>query len=322
MAEESASNRWWENYLVRYFLPSIVGMLIVAWLQQNTGLNRYATNISIHGWNDFNTSYLVLWLLIGSLYCYIASYPALVFHATRVLDFVDVYGRMRLGIWIAINPYLICILFAVAGWGCYRLRSVALSISVVFLFAIVQIGRVLYVWNKIGDFGLKKGVKAKDSASLAYAYLRFLADRRGNSGTLANNDNEQMTKETEKEIVETYRHLREHGNTAMIVLLELALCPILCVVFGDPCPLEDHIACHIPQIDSLLSLVLVLWVLPSVFIHGFAQHLERRFSWFPDPRKVEDEPNHAVEVKNAKEQSVPVLLNSAGEGNKDDIASG
>jgi hypothetical protein len=307
MAEESPSNRWWENYLVRYFLPSIVGMLIVAWLQQNTGLNRYITNISIHDWKDFDTSYLVLWLLIGSLYCYIASYPALVFHATRIIDFKDVEGRIWLNWRLIVNPFVTCILFAALGWGSYYLRSLSVYLSaiVVFLFMCIQIYRILAVSSTIGDFGLTAKVNAESQASIAYAYLRFLAERRGITkktsadGKTNNNANkaEKMTKETEKEIVESYRHLREHGNTALIVLLEVALCPILCVIFGDPCTSRDRIICHNPQSDWLLSFVLVLWILPSVCIHGFAQHLEHRFSLFKCSIDAKEDPIPAGEVK-------------------------
>ena len=32
MPEAGSSNRWWESYLVRYFMPSIAGVAIVCWL--------------------------------------------------------------------------------------------------------------------------------------------------------------------------------------------------------------------------------------------------------------------------------------------------
>jgi hypothetical protein len=287
MADESASNRWWENYLVRYFLPSIVGMLIVAWLQQNTGASRYLPTFYPIDWKNFNTSYLVLWLLIGSLYCYIASYPALVFHATRILDFKDILGR----IWmekrrLVINPYVACTLFAFLSSVCcgisfFALRtSKILSVCLVLAFACLQIRRIWQVSSRFGDFGLRLEVEGKENASIAYAYLRFLAERRGITRKNATNEDEEMTKETEKEVVETYRHLREHGNTALIVLLEFALCPILFIVLGSPSDPRRQIGAHDPQGDILLSLILVFWIFPSVCIHGFAQHLERRFSWF------------------------------------------
>ena len=32
MIEFNLMNRWWENYLVRYLMPSIAGIAIVSWL--------------------------------------------------------------------------------------------------------------------------------------------------------------------------------------------------------------------------------------------------------------------------------------------------
>jgi hypothetical protein len=302
MADESAANRWWENYLVRYFLPSIVGMLIVAWLQQNTGANRYLPGFYIYDWKIFNTPYLVLWLLIGTLYCYVASYPALVFHATRILDFKDVLGRIWGGKRLFINPYVASFILAFLGGVCYFIRfitsrfsteysefialwlPIALSIIIVGSFSFLQVWRIWKVLNRFGDFGLRE-INGKADASIAYAYVRFLAERRGvtrtdATGIKAADEDEGMKRDTEKDIVETYRHLREHGNTALIVLLELALCPILCLILGDTCYSRSHFILNVSHIDVLLSVVLILWVLPSVCIHGFAQHLEHRFSWF------------------------------------------
>src|SRR5262245_60943118 len=89
MTNESGANRWWESYLVRYLMPSIAGVAIVTWL----------TNISDSGlrqllWlprptQSLDTPVLVLLFLYGNLFCYVASYPVLCFHATRVLDFRD-----------------------------------------------------------------------------------------------------------------------------------------------------------------------------------------------------------------------------------------
>ena len=74
-----------------------------------------------------------------------------------------------------------------------------------------------------------------------------------------------------KDLADSYKHLREHGNTAFIFLLELALCPICYVVLtyqaGD-------------LAFPLLSILLFIWVLPSALVHWLGQHLERRYSLF------------------------------------------
>ena len=85
---EKNENRWWENYLVRYLVPSIAGMFILMWLNKNSGgsgiLEKYLPMLKLTNDKDFNTASLTGWLLFGTLYCYIASYPVLVFHAIRV----------------------------------------------------------------------------------------------------------------------------------------------------------------------------------------------------------------------------------------------
>jgi len=49
MSNSSANTRWWENYLVRYFLPSVAGMFIVRWLDLNTcgSIGNYFPGLSL-----------------------------------------------------------------------------------------------------------------------------------------------------------------------------------------------------------------------------------------------------------------------------------
>jgi len=273
MPEDSPSNRWWENYLVRYFLPALAGMLIVSWLQSNSGLRNYIPKLLPDNWKDFGTAHLALWLLLGSLYCYIASYPALVFHATRVLDFRDSFGRVAKWPYWALNPYAWSTIFAILGAICICLDTVPGAIASVALFAALQIARIFVASSIFGPFGLKETVGGKDGASIAYAYLRVLSERRANTIREKKDPrrpNTTITKD-EKDIVDSYRHLREHGNTALIVLLEFSLCPMLYLILEN----QDG-----PLRKVLFVLVLTLWILPSVLIHFLAQHLERRFSWF------------------------------------------
>jgi hypothetical protein len=277
MPEGSGGTRWWENYLVRYFLPSIIGMLIVLWLERFSGASLYIPPFLPADWKDFGTAHLILWLLFGSLYCYIASYPALVFHATRILDFENVVGRFEGMPYSLLNPYILSVAFAISAGVCAYRDSISSAAICVALFAGLQIARIWIVYSIQGPFGLKKDFGAEFRASLAYAYLRKLSKRRADFVTEtkkkggSSGSEELATSADAKDLVDSYRHLREHGNTALIVLLEIALCPVLYLVLET----QDG-APH----KILFSAVLALWVLPSVLIHGLAQHLERRFSRF------------------------------------------
>src|SRR5688572_24961992 len=82
----AGTNRWWENYLVRYLMPSIAGVVIVSWLSDVAGRDFKELLWIPTQAADLNGVRLILLFLYGNLFCYIASYPILCFHATRVLE--------------------------------------------------------------------------------------------------------------------------------------------------------------------------------------------------------------------------------------------
>lgn len=274
MSNESPTTRWWENYLVRYFLPSVAGMVIVRWLDIHTSgaIAKYVPILAFQEWKDFGTSHLLLWVLVGSLYCYISSYPILVFHATRVLDFKDRQGSVA-RVWI--NPYLWSAIFAIAAYCAAYWGSFCLAFVAVTLFSAVQIARLYMVYSRRERFGFQEGY----DASVAYAYLNRLSKRRGvKEETSESEDDEGVTTQKTQtrltDLADSYRHLREHGNTAFIFALELALCPIFLVVIGDQ-------GKQGPALNlGALAAVLILWVAPSALVHFLGQHLERRYSLF------------------------------------------
>lgn len=263
---ESTGTRWWENYLVRYFLPSLVGMIILRWIDLNT--NGLLSNYIPFGWEDFKTPNLIAWLLFGSLYCYLASYPILVFHATRVLDFKDIHGNPQPTL---INPYTATVLLAIIALFSAWHKSVLFAFVGVIAFSIFQVYRLYKSFN-IQTYGFNKGYEA----SIAYAYLNKLSKRRGiikESKQVNNEDEDNVVTDSNqlKDLADSYKHLREHGNTAFIFLLELTLCPICYVVLSHETP-------YVPF--SILSILLFIWVLPSALVHWLGQHLERRYSLF------------------------------------------
>jgi hypothetical protein len=98
---ESQNTRWWESYLVRYFLGFIVGAICVGVLASETGFlvaagdllaSKTASNsqsmIVIPSKPDWTAIVIALGFL-GLGYCYLASAPITVMHAGR-------YGRSSL----------------------------------------------------------------------------------------------------------------------------------------------------------------------------------------------------------------------------------
>ena len=264
---ESTGNRWWENYLVRYFIPSLVGMIILRWIDNNT--SHLLSSYIPFGTDKFATANLVVWLLFGSLYCYIASYPVLVFHATRVIDFKDVIGNPKSYL---LNPYTSTVALAIILFVSALQKCVALVFFGVIAFSIYQIYRLYLSYSIQKSFGFDVGFEA----SYAYAYLNKLSKRRGviavNIEKIAEDDTKSESNNNQKQdLAASYKHLREHGNTAFIFLLELALCPAFYVVLTHETIYSEF---------SLLSILLFIWVLPSALVHWLGQHLERRYSLF------------------------------------------
>lgn len=272
------SNRWWESYLVRYFMPSIAGVAIVSWLVQVGGEDMRQALFFGHDGDDLSTPVLILLILYGNLFCYIASYPILGFHATRVIDQVEAVWRPS---WL--DGYVASVLLGAVSLlillvpAAYRLYLVFL---VVIVFAGLQLYRVLVSLRKHKIKGLQE-----DSA-LAYGYVHALAKRRGalertrsesrRTGTAPDFSTEERSDQKvthwHREVIETYRHMREHGNSAFIFFLELVLALICYVAVSAGGDVGTRL--------SVVAILFAIWALPAVSVHLLGQILERRFSQF------------------------------------------
>ena len=255
-------NRWWENYLVRYFVPSICGMIIIFWLHQKAGLNL--PEFILPSNENFNSTHLITWFLLGTLYCYLASYPILVFHATRVLDFEDGKGKILLP-----NPYFITSVVIISSLLAIWLNKVCYAVIPLLFFLGYQLFRLYCVYS----------LKKTKGFSRAYAYLYKLSQRRSIQEEPEDIDGEaedKITPSLVQDMVDSYRHLREHGNTAFIILLEITLAPffVLTIKLKENYP-EFNLADFF-----FLSLMLSIWIFPAALTHLLAQHLERSFSRF------------------------------------------
>jgi hypothetical protein len=286
MSAEYGTTRWWEYYAVRYLMPSVAGVAIVNWIcsQGASGL-RSLLSLPSAG-ERVDTASLILLFLYGNLFCYVASYPVLVFHATRVLDFADDKWPAR----PLTDGYLITTLFAVAAFlvtlapqECRYFAGFLLA----SMFAVVQFWRLGVVFFHRIDVAGCNGVDGRPgTVSYAYGYSYALARRRGKSTKTetmtpatesTDVDDEQVTTTRRilwhKDYMDTYRHLREHGNSAFIFLLELGLAALVyCVVTKSGKSAHQQL--------SAVGILFAIWAIPAVFVHLIAQHLERRFSHF------------------------------------------
>lgn len=172
---------------------------------------------------------------IGLGFCYIASAPILVLHATRgIIDSGDKSYKKWRNVFVSV-----CCLAAISciGWMYYGSSQpskfgggVVLALVLAFQWGLV-----------ISALGCKRDV-------VNGYYARLSKARSSKSGDAP-------------EFIESYRHLREHGNAFFVLVCEVALGAILWSF----------------QISALSILILVLWIMPAVFVWMIGSNLERHF---------------------------------------------
>lgn len=288
MSTSGGAYRWWENYLVRYLMPSIAGAVIVNWLAEVGGGELRHLLLLNTGAEGLQAPTMLLLFLYGNLFCYIASYPVLGFHVTRVVDFSR--GAWRHQIW---DGYLSTLFVAAVVLLVSQSSSTAscwdraTPFLIAILFTGLQLVRLFFSLEKIPV----KGLKDKTSKVFAYAYA--ISKRRGVAEELRitkKTTKEQEDEDTgekfdeeierqrhskwQKEFIDTYRHMREHGNSAFIFVLELTLAGLVFLVLRS---LSSHGA--LAQL-SAVGIIFAIWALPAMFVHLVGQHIEYRFSWY------------------------------------------
>jgi hypothetical protein len=164
---------------------------------------------------------------------------------------------------------------------------VVVSFTLATAFVLAQLIRIHASLKQPSIQGYKKR-----PSSLVYAFLVTLAMRRGivNKETTTttpvpadpDTDDEPEPQQTtqveeesrwQREFIDSYRHMREHGNSGFIFALELALAAACYGIVR--LPESDG-----PEVLSVLGGFFALWSLPAVFVHLLGQHLERRYSIF------------------------------------------
>ena len=265
MSSNTDSNRWWENYLVRYLTPSIAGVIIVNWIiGGNDDLRAFLYLPRPSNTESITTQQLTLLFLYGNLFCYIASYPILVFHATRTLSFKiqDSCVSWEKNIF---DGYIMTILLGVLMLVASRHGepySFYMAFVLVSLFSFVQ---MFSLW------------KSTQNGSM-YALMDELGKKRSGCDGVGNCHIASMDCKRTKyihEITSSYRHLREHGNTAFILLLEIILAGLI------GCIISSKFFVSPSQQLSAVGVLVSIWILPSVFVHLVGQYLEQKFSSSP-----------------------------------------
>lgn len=257
MSSGGSSARWWENYLVRYFMPSIGGAALVRWLSCIGG-DDFAELLGLPGAEvKLDSAALILLFLYGNLWAYVASTPILVLHGIRVAEFGPVKGRSP-GDGHFLKAIAACAVLALAASALPGLLGVVCS----FIVAVVFIAYQLLRSRQEAAYPEEK------TSNRAFRFARSLARRRA---CLSKPDaGEAPQAHWREELVETYRHLREHGNAGFIFVLELVLsATVFRTIASDIATPEQRVA--------LVGILLGMWCLPALGVYQLAQTLERQF---------------------------------------------
>lgn len=246
--KKKPDNRWWEFYFVRYFVGTALGAIIVLFLATSdspvfTSQGDVATILKSLKPEKFESGYIAVLATIGLAFCYLASSPILVLHATRgallkiretpnwrlISFFVGLVlvasGAQSYVLWRALqikgNPWLSHDFYA--------------GSTFLFFVSLIFIGQLFLLWLSLSG-----------RENNAFEYYDKLVKKRA------------AADEAGKEYIESYRHLREHGNAFFIALLELLLAAAL---FYSPVP---------------WAVLLMLWIFPAAGVWFFGTCLENR----------------------------------------------
>lgn len=312
-AAEQLNTRWWESYLVRYFVGFIVGIGCVALIAHQLDLIANAT--ALLGGNGVQkpdwSAVVFLLALAGLGYCYIASTPITVLHSGRYgRGPIDRQSRYFWISWIALllvvntcdlasaRPFAsmawIGILYAVAGLiglenepqleG--RQDDFGVVTMKIFAWFVLQISTAFLVAQYFKPDSISLRLLAFSLpvfwiGLVQYVVLwRILFEQQKIEAFYIRLFNARRLPNA-RDVRDTYTHLREHSNSVFIVLVELCLLSLFLAVIrvtrsATNAPIDLY------ELGPYLLAGIGIWMVPTVFMWSRANYMEVRFSNDPE----------------------------------------
>ncbi|WP_415887694.1 hypothetical protein ACMXYO_06365 [Neptuniibacter sp. QD37_6] len=248
--QQAGNGRWWEFYFVRYFVGTVLGVAVVSFLNfdKDSPLNGKIlpnlTNIT-----ELDFAHSIVLGAVGLAFCYISSAPVLVLHALRGIfsskysDSIRYFGQLNYGA----AQVIICVLIALSlTFLSYVSFDELFPTKGVQLFTVFSISAFMLV---IGLQVFMYACSLITSKKYVFNYYKVVSSERSKrqEGTTIHD-----------EYVESYKHLREHGNAFFILLMELVFTLILYSV-------------ERPEHSLFMMLV---WVTPACFVWFLGTYLE------------------------------------------------
>jgi uncharacterized membrane protein (UPF0136 family) len=247
--ENSGSFRWWEFYAVRYGMGTVIGGVVFFFLCNTNPVLKPMLFGAETG--KIDGPLLTLLAAYGLAYCYIASAPILVFHTGRfLLDIRPQKQASAPGMLLSLVPPLIATIlffFASTSTGITRLVYS-------FIFALAA----LALWPQYCTitFTLFR------SKELFQFYKKLAGKREKAKGGL----------------VDSYKHLREHGNSFSIVVLEIVLAMVLFTAGNFDATVNGNVTAVKSAYVMPYIAIILLWILPAALVWLVGTMLEREFS--------------------------------------------
>ena len=248
MSQSENSSRWWEFYVVRYGMGAVVGGVIFFFLCNSNPVLKPMLFGAEAG--KIDGPLLALFVGYGLAYCYIASAPILVLHAGRFLLNIS---QNALVSWRRVSvsfvpPVVATFMFFLA---CKSTGSELYFLSFVFLLAAM----VFWIQCLAIFFTLSR------RKELLNFYDKLAEKRKLATGG----------------IVDSYKHLREHGNSFFIVTLEVILAIILFTVGNfDTAVGAATKATKVSYVLPYIWIILI-WILPAALVWLVGTVIERQF---------------------------------------------
>lgn len=238
---DTKNERWWEFYFIRYFVGTVFGMALIAFLNFDENSPLFGKILfNLHSATDLNFSHTLALGAIGLAFCYISSAPILVFHALRG-NFKPIYkcevSFLAVGCWCSLVLVLLATLSFLSFSTIFpsedKFAFGIVSLSAFTLIFGLQILLYLYSWSSKGN---------------VFEYYKSLATERS----------KRKTSEMHKEYIESYKHLREHGNAFFIIIMEISLAIML---FAIENPMHS-------------IFLVALWITPAFIVWFIGTYLE------------------------------------------------
>lgn len=232
------TNRWWEFYFIRYFVGSVLGSLIIMALAFHPDSLLSGVIADLFNLNEENLLTLKnehFWVILsfGIAFCYVASAPILVMHALRAhFDFQSNTDT------------------SVKAW------ILRITITTLPLFAI---------WFLFNGNTTKSAFFSPYGLTVSFQIVLLIPALRDKFNTIFDfykSLSKDRAKESQdrKQFIESYKHLREHGNAFLILFCELVLG---CALFVSASLSEALI-------------VIMVWLSPTVPIWFLGTFLESK----------------------------------------------